>query len=175
MVSVEPLREVHAGAADLDRLGVKVHDEVAGLNHRLRMSLGAAHNGVDARDQLVLVERFGHVIVGAEAKTAHLVLDAAEAGQDQYRGLHLRHPQRAQNLVAGDVWQVQIEQYDIVIVELAEIDTLFAKVGGIEVEALRLKHQLNGLSDGGIVFNQQNAHSNPLPRHLGWNISRLHG
>ena len=56
------------------------------------MSLGAAHNGVDARDQLVLVERFSHVIVGAEAKPAHLILDAAEAGEDQYRRLHLRHP-----------------------------------------------------------------------------------
>jgi hypothetical protein len=113
------------------------------------------------------VERFGHVIVGTEAKPAHLVLDAAETCQDQYRRLHLRHSQRAQNLVAGHVGKVQIEQYDIVIVELAEIDTFFAKVGGVEVEALRLEHQLNGLSYGGIVFNQQNAHSNPLPRHLG--------
>jgi hypothetical protein len=43
---------------------------------------GAANDGVDARDQLVLVERLGHVVVGTEAEPAHLVLDAAKAGKD---------------------------------------------------------------------------------------------
>jgi hypothetical protein len=56
--------EVHAGTANLDRLGVEVDDEVAGLNHRLGVALGAAHDGVDAGNQLVFVERLDHVIVG---------------------------------------------------------------------------------------------------------------
>ena len=59
-------------AADFDSLGVEIDDEVAGLDDRLRMALGAAHDGVDARDQLVLVERLGHVVVGAEAEAATL-------------------------------------------------------------------------------------------------------
>ena len=51
---------------DLDRLGVEVDAEIAGDDDRLRMALGAAHHGVDAGNQLVLVERLGHVIVGAK-------------------------------------------------------------------------------------------------------------
>jgi hypothetical protein len=39
----------------------------------------------DARDQFVLVEGFGHVVVGADAETLDLVLDAGEAGEDQRR------------------------------------------------------------------------------------------
>jgi hypothetical protein len=42
------------------------------------VALGAAHDGVDARDQLVLVEGLGEVVVGAEAQTLHLVLDARQ-------------------------------------------------------------------------------------------------
>src|SRR5207253_221436 len=107
--------EVHGDPADFDRLGIEIEAKITRIDDRLRMPFGAANDGVDARDQLVLVERLGHVVVGSEAEPAHLVLNAAEPGEDQYRGLHLRHPQRAQNLVPGHVGKVQIEQYDIVI------------------------------------------------------------
>jgi hypothetical protein len=46
---------------------------------------GAADDGVDACHQLVLVEWLGHVVIGAEAETLDLVLDAGEAGEDQDR------------------------------------------------------------------------------------------
>lgn len=69
-------------AADF-RLGVEVDHEIAGLDHRLGVARRAAHNRVDARNQLVLVERLGHVVVGADAETLDLVLDAGEAGEDQ--------------------------------------------------------------------------------------------
>jgi hypothetical protein len=59
------------------------------------MALGAAHNGMDAGDQLVLVERLGHVVVGAEAEAANLVFDAGHAGKDQDRRLDLGKAQRA--------------------------------------------------------------------------------
>src|SRR3569832_1113261 len=82
--------QVHALAADLDRLGVEIDDEIAGVDDRLGVALGAADDRVDARDQLVLVERLGHVVVGAEAEALDLVLNAGEAGEDQDRRLDLR-------------------------------------------------------------------------------------
>src|SRR5450759_43454 len=75
--------KMHARAVDLDRLGVEVDDEIAGPDDGLGVALGAADDGVDACHQLVLVEWFGHVVVGAEAETLDLVLDAGEAGEDQ--------------------------------------------------------------------------------------------
>jgi hypothetical protein len=72
---------VHARLAHLYGLGVEIDREVAGLDHRLGMALGAAHDGVDARDQFVLVERLGHVVVGTEAQAAQwLFAFSARAG-----------------------------------------------------------------------------------------------
>jgi hypothetical protein len=58
-----------------DRLGVKIDDEVTGLDDRLGVALRAAHDGMDAGNKLVPVERLGHVVVGAVAETADFVLD----------------------------------------------------------------------------------------------------
>jgi len=47
-------------------------------------------------------------------------------------GLHLGDAQRAQDLEARHVRQIQVEQDDVVIVQLAEVDTLFPEIGGVE-------------------------------------------
>ena len=171
MVSVVPFRSESSSsiwyslpvrctrdAVDLDGLLVEVDDEVAGGDDRLGVALRAAHDGVDAGDELVLVERLGQVVVGAEAEALHLVLDAGHAGEDQDRRLDLGDAQRAQHLVAGHVGQVQVEQDDVVIVELAEIDALLAEVGGVDVEVLGLEHQLDALRRRAVVLDQQNPH-----------------
>ena len=167
--------QMHALAVDLHGLGVEVDDEIAGLDHRLGMALGAAHDGVDARHQLVLVERLGHVVVGAEAETPALVLDSGEAGEDQDRRLHLRDTQGTQYLEARHVGQVQVQENNVVIIELAEIDAFFAKIRGVDIETLGFEHQLNRLRGGAIVFNQQYAHASPLPRRFRLRSARRSG
>ena len=117
---------------------------------------------MDARDQLVLVKRLGHVVVGAEAEAAYLVLDAGHAGEDQDRRLHLADAERAQHLIARDVGKVQIEQDNVVVVDLAEIDTLFAQIRGENVETFREQHQLDALCRCAIVFDKQYPHPIPL-------------
>jgi hypothetical protein len=67
------------------------------------------------------------------------------------------------------------KQNDVVIVELAEIDAFFAKVGGVGVEALRFQYQLNRLSSGAVVLNQQNAHAICFLATSGWSISHPYG
>ena len=120
--------QMHALAVDLDGLGVEVDHEIAGLNDGLGVALGAANDGMDAGDQFVLVERLGHVVVGAETQALDLVLDPDQPREDQDRRLDLSDAERAQNLVARHVGQVQVEEDDVVVVELAEIDALFAEV-----------------------------------------------
>src|SRR5213595_2661035 len=155
-------RQMHALAADLDRLGVELDDEIAGLNDRLGVALGTAHDGVDAGDQFVLVEGLGHVVVGADAETLDLVLDAGEAGEDQNGGLDLRYPKLLEHVVAGHVGQIEVEQDDVVIVEFPEIDAFFAKVRRVDVETLGFQHQFDRLRDGAVIFYQQYAHASPL-------------
>ncbi len=56
------------------------------------------------------------------------------------------------------VGQVQVEQDDVVFVEFAEIDALFAEIGGVDVVPLGHEHHLDCLGDSRLVFDQQNPH-----------------
>ena len=160
-------------ATHFDGLGVEVDAEVAGEDDRLGVALGAADHGVDAGDQLVLVEGLGHVVVGAEAEALDLVLDAGEAGEDEDRRVDLGDAERLQHFIARHVGQVQVEQDDVVVIELAEIDAFFAEIGRVDVETFRLEHQLDALGRRGIVLDQQYPHlespmvPSPLRSHSG--------
>src|SRR5580704_13409961 len=158
---------MHARGVDLDSLGVQVDHEIAGLNDRLRMSFGAAHDCMNTSYQFVLVERLGHVIVGAETQSSDLVFDAGQTRWNQNRRLDLRNPQTAKYFEAGHVRKIEIEQDNVVVVDLAEIDPFFPKVSRIDVEALGLEHQLDRLRCCAVVFDQQYAHANPSLRRMG--------
>jgi hypothetical protein len=56
------------------------------------------------------------------------------------------------------VGQVEVEADDVVIVELAEVQALFAKVGRVDVEAFGGEHQLDALGGRRLVFDQQHTH-----------------
>ncbi len=101
-----------------------------------------------------LWKRFGQIVVGAEAKALNLVLDAGEARENQYRCLDFCDPQGPQNLITRHVRQVQVEQNDVVIVQFAQIDTLFTEIRRVDVKILGFKHQFDALSGRAIVFDQ---------------------
>ena len=122
------------------------------------MALGAADDRLDARDQLVLVERLGHVIVGAEAERLDFRFDDGVAGEDENRRLHLGDAQCLQHFEAAHVGQLKIEHDDVVIVELAEVDALFAQIRRVDVEAFAAQHQFDAARHGAVVFDQEHAH-----------------
>jgi len=90
-------------AADFDRFGVEIDDKIAGLDDRLGVTLGTAHDRMDAGNQFVLVEGLGHVVIGADAEALDLILDAGEAGEDQNGGLDLRNPELLEHVVKPDI------------------------------------------------------------------------
>src|SRR3954468_8814177 len=100
------------------------------------MALRAPHNRVDPGHELVLVERLRQVIVGAEAEAPHLVLYSSEAGQHQHGRGNLAYAEVLQNVVSANVRQVEVQEDDVVVVELAKLSSLLAKVGGVDVKAL---------------------------------------
>ena len=117
------------------------------------MALGATDDGVNAGDQFVLVKGLGHVVVGTEAQTAHLVLDAGHAREDEDGRFHLRQAQRAQNLVTRHIGQVQVEQDNVVVIQLSKVDAFFTEVRRVHVEALRLEHQFDALCRGAVILD----------------------
>src|SRR5205085_9067741 len=70
--------KMNPGAAYFHGLGIEVDDQIASLDDGLGMALGTAHDGMNPGDQLVLVERLGHIIVGAKTEPADLVFDAGK-------------------------------------------------------------------------------------------------
>ena len=150
--------EVNAGAIDFDGLGVEVDGQLAGTDDRLAVSLGATHHGVNAGDQFFAVEGLGHVIVGTEAERADLAVHFGNARKDQDRRLHLGDAEFLEHVVTVHVGQVQIEQDDVVIIQLAEIQAFFAEVGRVDIEAFGREHELDGLGRCRLVFDQQYTH-----------------
>src|SRR5690606_17752671 len=155
-------RQVNALTRNLNGLGVEINHQVARMDDRLRMALRTTNDGVDTRNQLILVERLGHVVVGTETKAPHLVFNTGHARENEDRGLHLGQAQSPQDLITRHVRQVQVKEDDVIIIQLAEIDTLFTQISRIDIEALRLEHQFDALCRRAIVFNQQNTHIIPL-------------
>jgi hypothetical protein len=84
-----------------------------------------------------------HIIVGAEAETADLVLDARQTGQDQDGRLDFRYTQAAQDFEARHIRKVEIEKDDVVIVNLTDVDTFLSEISRMNVETLGLEHQFD--------------------------------
>ena len=134
-------------AVDFDRARVEIDRQLAGADDAVGMALAAADDGLDAGDQLAAVERLGQIIVGAEAEALDLVIELGEAGENQNRGRDARGAQAAQHFVAVDIRQHQIEDDDVVIVDLADFEAVFAEIGGIDDEAFGLQHQFDALGN----------------------------
>src|SRR3546814_3935011 len=60
------------------------------------------------------------------------------------------------------VGQIQVEQDDVVIIELAQIEAFLAQIGRIDVEALGGEHRVDRLRGRRLVLDQQYAHWAPL-------------
>ena len=118
------------------------------------MALGAADDRLNAGDQLAAVERLGEEVVGAESETLDLVIELGEPGEDQDRRAYPRGAKPAQNLIAVDVRQHEVEDDDVVVVELADLQPVFAEIGGVANEALGAQHHLDAGGGGRIVFYQ---------------------
>ena len=75
----------------------------------------------------------------------------------------LRRAQLLEHVIAVHVRQVQVEKDDVVIVELAEIEALFAQIRRVDVETFGAEHQFDALGGRRLVLDQQHAHANFPP------------
>ena len=145
-------------AVDGDGFGVEIHFDLAGLDHRLGVSLGATDDGMDTRDQLLPVKGLGHVVVGAEAKGFQLIFHVIVAGKKHDRRLDFGYPQLPQDLVTVYVGKVDVEQYQVVVVDLCQIDAFFAHIGRVYIEICDPQHHLDSLRRDGVIFYKQDSH-----------------
>ncbi len=150
--------EMDALALNLDRLGIQVHDDIAGTDDRFGMALGAANNGRDAGDQFVLVKGLCEIVVGAVTEGFDLRLDVRISREDHDRCVDPRHAQLLQDFIAGNIRQREIEDDDVILVDLAEVDAFFPKICRVNIEARSLQHQFDTAGHRIIIFDQKNPH-----------------
>jgi hypothetical protein len=77
--------QVDVAAVDGHRLRGEVEHDRAAFERRLAPARGAAHERIDAREQLFDVEGLDQVIVGALLQAFDLVLPRRTRGQDEHR------------------------------------------------------------------------------------------
>ena len=157
MVSVVPCQVDRLGF-DFDGAGVQIDFHLARADHRLRVASRTPDDRMEPCDQLAFVESFCQVVVGAEHQALDLVVRFRHAGQDQNGRLDLGHAESLKNLVAMHVRQVEVENDDVVVVKLSEIDTLFAKIGRVDVKAFHREHHVDASRRGLIVLYQKHSH-----------------
>ena len=108
--------QMHARARHLDGFPIEIDDEIAGRDDRLGVAFRAPYDGLNARDKFG-----GTAWSSTKSQALDLVFDCGEPRKNEDRGLDLGDAQGAQDLIARHIWEVQIQQNDIVVVKLAEI------------------------------------------------------
>jgi len=125
----------------------------------LTLSLGTPQDGFDMRHQLTPIERLCQIIIGAEAEALDLAVEVRVAGQDQDRGIGAGAPQLANDLVAVDVRQHQVDNSEVVIIQPADFQALLPQAGDIAAVSLGFQDSLDAACDRRIVVDQQDTHS----------------
>jgi hypothetical protein len=60
------------------------------------------------------------------------------------------------------VWEVEVQEYDVVVIELAKLGALLAQVGDVDVKALSVEHHLDALRGSAVVLDEQDSHADSL-------------
>ena len=148
---------------DFGLLRLRLHGQIAAVQGWLGVAHRPTHDRVDARDELVFVERLGHVVVCAHAEPANLVLDPGKTGENEDGRFYLANPKGAQHIVARHVGKVQVQEDDVVVIYLRELDRLMAKVGDVGIETLEFQHELEALRYRAVILDDEYAHPEHLP------------
>jgi hypothetical protein len=155
----------------LDRPASPRHLPAARIKHQIAVDqrvvarLAAPQHRADARQQLVEVERLGHVVVGTKVERAHLVDDLVAGGEHDDRHLAVQ-PQAAADLEAVRPRHGDVEQHHVGPVVARGRQRRVAVGNRAHLEALVGQTPLEQPDDLRIVVDQQqpSCHTPQLPR-----------
>ena len=81
---------------NFNRAGIQVNNQFAGTDNAVRVSLAAADDRVNTRNQFAAVKRLCQIIVGAESQPLNLVVEFGKTGENQDGGRDARGAEAAQ-------------------------------------------------------------------------------
>src|SRR6202030_2070061 len=110
---------------------IQVDDKLPNSNRRFRMPVGAAHNQLNARNQLATIKGFHEEVVSAGMEKLESLIELAGPRKDQDGRTPTRCTEPPQRPVAFHVRQHQVEENYVVLVEPSHLWTVLSEVGRI--------------------------------------------
>src|SRR6266536_2354014 len=155
---------MHLGACDEQSSPLKVHLEIAQLDHRFRPGMwpgSVAERNSHPGEQLVHAEGLGEVIVRSKIECRDFgTLGLARREYDNRRA---RSPSNlANHLQAVHVWQSQIEQNQVRSKTRVRFKTFCCRGGGVDSKIMSAEVRLHGTDNADLVVDDQD----PRPRTL---------
>ena len=151
--SSSPLRVARRAARSTWRSSIEIGASGASS---LRGGPRAAQHGADAGDDLGAAERLDHVVVGAELEADDAVGLRAAGGEhdDRHAGAGA---DRAADVAAVAVGQVEVEQDQVGVEALGQLERAGGGAGDVRLEALAGERLGERLRDRALVLDEQDA------------------
>ena len=137
------------------RLSAFVEPDLTDLQDAAGRSVVAAHDGVDARAQLLDMKRLRQVIVGAGLESIDLLVPGIARRENDHRQPVAAPAPVRQHLEARALRQPEIEHRGVVGFDVSEMLGVHAVVGGVDGEARGLERLLQARAQLGIVLHYQ--------------------
>ena len=155
------MRQIQPTFRHPDDTGGAVEGEPAEPGFVDRLALHPAQQGPDPRLQLLGIEGFDQIVVGAEVESRDPIADGGAGGDHQHGHLVAAFSQPVQKRRAIPVGQAKIQQDQVVPLILQHLPRLQAGGQAVYGMALAAQAGANGLGDPGGVFDDQDAHRSP--------------
>ena len=123
----------------------------------LGFEIALAQRVADHQHRLLERQRLLDEVERAHLDRAHRGLDVAVAGNDHDLRIDLPLAQPLQRGQAVEARQPDVEHDDVVGGAIGFFETLFAGVGGVDVEAFVSQHAADRRSDAGFIVNNKNG------------------
>ena len=124
-------RQLDGGVVDGDASGARVEPHRADDDLARRMAGGASHQRTQAGQQLLHMERFGQIVVGAGVETLDLLAPAIARGEDQHRHAAARPAPALQHRHAVALGQAEIEHDGVIGFGVAQMAAVLAVEGAV--------------------------------------------
>ena len=122
---------------------------------------GSAEDGVEARDQLFDVKRFGEIIVGSEVEAIEAFVEGAAGGDEDDGDAHAFSAELTEDAEAVATGQHDIEDDGVVVTGGREYEAVVAIIGVVDDKAASGETLGHEPGEFGVIFDQKNFHGSP--------------
>jgi hypothetical protein len=157
--------ELDAGAAGFaaDEIDFEVGDAEAG---GFRLARGAAaEQSAEAGLELGYGEGLGHVIVATAFEAEDALIDGAARGEDEDRGADTLRAEALDQLEAVDVGEGEVDDHSVVDAFEGEAFGFGSVGAGVDAKAGFGEGPGKKLTNGGVIFDDEQPHGSPLVRY----------